>query len=147
MMRFADFIVALPFLLFMGCLPLFISIIERSIIDTLKFYKINTFADKENIGIWFNNHNKLEKIAAIGVRISKWIAYHGFSINISNDLKKYDSIIPCGIKDKEVTNLVKIVNQNYENISDKLVENLKFNLENYLPALNKVSFSFFVRLS
>ena len=108
----------------------FISIIERSIIDTLKFYKINTFADKENIGIWFNNHNKLEKIAAIGVRISKWIAYHGFSINISNDLKKYDSIIPCGIKDKEVTNLVKILNQNYENISDKLVENLKFNLEN-----------------
>ena len=108
----------------------FISVIEKSIIDTIKFYKIDTFADKKNIGIWFNKKNKIEKVAAIGVRVSKWIAYHGFSINIDNDLSKYDSIIPCGIKDKSVTNLTNIKKQNYENISDKLIENLILNLKN-----------------
>jgi len=108
----------------------FISVIEKSIIDTIKFYKIDTFADKKNIGIWFDKKNKIEKVAAIGVRVSKWIAYHGFSINIDNDLSKYDSIIPCGIKDKSVTNLANIKKQNYENISDKLIENLILNLKN-----------------
>ena len=45
---------------------------------------------------------KLNKVAAIGVRVSKWIAYHGFAININNDLSKYKNIIPCGISDKGV---------------------------------------------
>ena len=108
----------------------FISIIEKSIIDTLKLFNIDTFADKDNVGICYNNNSKIEKVAAIGVRISKWIAYHGFSININNDLKKYDAIIPCGIKDKGVTNLYNINNQNYENIDDKIVENLTTNLKN-----------------
>ena len=85
----------------------FISIIEKTVIDTLKIYDIESFADRSNVGIWYNNNSKIEKIAAIGVRVSKWIAYHGFSINISNDLKKYKAIIPCGIKDKGVTNLKK----------------------------------------
>ena len=108
----------------------FISILEKSIIDTIKFYKIETFSDKKNVGIWFNKKNKIEKVAAIGVRVSKWIAYHGFSININNDLSKYNSIIPCGIKDKGVTNLNNIKNQNYEKISDELIKNLILNLEN-----------------
>ena len=108
----------------------FISIIEKSIIDTLKLFNIETFADKDNIGIWYNNNSKIEKVAAIGVRISKWIAYHGFSININNDLKKYDAIIPCGIKDKGVTNLYNISNQSFENIDDKIIENFTSNLKN-----------------
>ena len=108
----------------------FISIIEKSIIDTLKFFNIETFADKDNVGIWYNNNSKIEKVAAIGVRISKWIAYHGFSINISNDLKKYKAIIPCGIKDKGVTNLYNISNQSFENIDDKIIENFTSNLKN-----------------
>ena len=108
----------------------FISIIEKSIIDTLKFFNIETFADKDNVGIWYNNNSKIEKVAAIGVRISKWIAYHGFSINISNDLKKYKAIIPCGIKDKGVTNLYNISNQSFENIDDKIIENFTSSLKN-----------------
>jgi len=83
----------------------FISIIEKTIIDSLKSYNINTFSDKENIGIWYDDNSEIKKVAAIGVRVSKWIAYHGFSINIDNDLRKYDAIIPCGIKDKGITNL------------------------------------------
>ena len=108
----------------------FISIIEQTIVETLKDYKIETFPDKNNIGIWYNDNSKFKKIAAIGVRVSKWIAYHGFSINIDNDLKKYDAIIPCGIKDKGITNLKNIKNQNYEGIENKLIENFISNLEN-----------------
>ena len=108
----------------------FISIIEKTIIDTLKFYKIETFADRKNIGIWFNDNSQIKKVAAIGVRVSKWIAYHGFSININNNLKKYKSIIPCGIKDKDVTNLKKIHDQNYNGLKDKLIKNFISNLEN-----------------
>jgi len=108
----------------------FISIIEKTIIDTLKFYKIETFADRKNIGIWFNDNSQIKKVAAIGVRVSKWIAYHGFSININNNLKKYDSIVPCGIKDKDVTNLNDIHNRNYKGLKDKLIKNFIFNLEN-----------------
>ena len=78
----------------------FISLIEKTIIDTIKFFKIDTFADKENIGIWYNDNKEIKKVAAIGVRVSKWIAYHGFSININNELDKYKAIIPCGISDK-----------------------------------------------
>ena len=108
----------------------FISIIEKTIIDTLKYYKIETYADRKNIGIWFNDNSQIKKVAAIGVRVSKWIAYHGFSININNNLKKYDSIIPCGIKDKDITNLKKIHDQNYKELKDKLIKNFIFNLEN-----------------
>ena len=108
----------------------FISLIEKTIIETLEFFNIKTFADKKNIGIWHNNNNEVKKVAAIGVRVSKWIAYHGFSININNDLKKYDAIIPCGIKDKGVTNLKKIKDQDYSEINQKLIENFISNLQN-----------------
>ena len=108
----------------------FITILEKTIINTLKFYGIKTFADSENIGIWYNDNSKIKKIAAIGVRVSKWIAYHGFSININNNLKKYDAIIPCGIKDKGITNLKNIKDQNYTELGDKLIENFIKNLKN-----------------
>ena len=108
----------------------FISIIEKTIIETLKFYQIETFPDKNNIGIWYNDNSKIKKIAAIGVRVSKWIAYHGFSININNNLEKYNAIIPCGIKDKGVINLKNIKDQNYKNIENVLIKNFISNLKN-----------------
>ena len=107
----------------------FISLIEKTIIDTLMTYKIKTFSDKKNIGIWYKKNLKIEKVAAIGVRVSKWIAYHGFSININNNLKKYEAIIPCGIKDKGVTNLKKIKNQDYKKLKNILIDNFIFNLK------------------
>jgi len=100
----------------------FITIIEKTIIDTLQFFNIKTFSDKENIGIWYKDNEQTKKVAAIGVRISKWIAYHGFSININNNLDKYKAIIPCGIKDKGVTNLKQIKDQDYNELDKKLVE-------------------------
>ena len=100
----------------------FISIIEKTIIETLQLFNIETFSDKENIGIWYKDNKQTKKVAAIGVRISKWIAYHGFSINISNNLKKYDAIIPCGIKNKGITNLKQIKDQDYKELEKKLVD-------------------------
>ena len=107
----------------------FITIIEKTIIQTLKFYKIETFPDKDNIGIWHKYNNEVKKIAAIGIRVSKWIAYHGFAININNDLENYKKIIPCGISDKGVTNLKNILDQDYSNLSDRLIENFISNLK------------------
>ena len=106
----------------------FISCIEKTIIETLKDYKIDTFSDKNNIGIWHKKNKTINKVAAIGIRVKKWIAYHGFSININNDLKKYNKIIPCGIKNKAVTNLENIKKNKYANLKKILLKNLIKNL-------------------
>ena len=104
--------------------------IEQSIIQTLKYYNIESKADRENIGIWYQNKNELEKVAAIGIKVKKWIAYHGFSINVSNNLDAYKKIIPCGIKDKEVTNLIRIKKQKYNSISDLLIKKFLKEIKN-----------------
>ena len=79
-----------------------ISLIEKSIIELLMIYKVKANTDKKNIGIWV----KKKKIAAIGLRISKWIAYHGCSINVNNNLDVYRKIIPCGLDNKKITSLL-----------------------------------------
>jgi len=107
----------------------FITCIEKTIIDTLKFFKIETFADKDNIGIWYKEGNQINKVAAIGVRVKKWIAYHGFAININNNLDQYKKIIPCGISNKGITNLMKIKNNNYSDLENILIENFILNLK------------------
>ncbi len=100
-----------------------ITAIEKTIINTLKEYKINTFSDRKDIGIWSKKKGKIKKVAAIGIKIKKWIAYHGFAVNVSNDLGVYKKIIPCGIKNKEVTRLKNIKNLKYSNIDEKLIKN------------------------
>ena len=107
----------------------FITLIEKTIIESLSEFNIKSFGDPKNIGIWVHDKTEVKKIAAIGIRISKWIAYHGFAINIENDLSKYQNIIPCGISDKGVTNLKQINDQNYNNLSDVIVKNFTKNLE------------------
>ena len=92
----------------------FINTIEVSVIEFLKFLKINAKKDKKNIGIWV----KGRKIAAIGLRVSRWVAFHGFSINISNNLKEYLKIVPCGLDNKKITSVYserKIIPKNFEN--------------------------------
>ncbi len=98
---------------------LFINIIEKSIIEILKTYNIKAYSDRKNIGIWVKN----KKISAIGVRVKNWIAYHGCSININNDLSYYKKIIPCGLNNKMVTSFndlgfqkVKGLNKNIKKI-------------------------------
>ena len=107
----------------------FITLIEKTIIESLSEFNIRSFGDPKNIGIWTNHKSAINKVAAIGIRVSKWIAYHGFAINISTDLTKYQNIIPCGISDKGVTSLKEINNQNYINLSKVIINNLTKNLE------------------
>ena len=107
----------------------FITTIENTIIQSLKKYNIETFPDKENIGIWYKDKNKIQKIAAIGIRVRKWIAYHGFAINVDNNLENYKKIVPCGISDKGVTNLKKISKQDYSNLNNEIIENFISNLK------------------
>ena len=107
----------------------FITLIEKTIIESLSEFNIQSFGDPKNIGIWVDDNAKIKKVAAIGVRVSKWIAYHGFAININNDLTKYLNIIPCGISDKGVSNLKNVNDQNYNILSDIIVKNFTKNLE------------------
>ena len=79
----------------------FINVIEKSILEFLTMFKIKANRDKKNIGIWVNN----KKIAAIGLRISRWIVFHGFSINVNNNLNHYKKIVPCGLDNKKVTSI------------------------------------------
>ena len=106
----------------------FISVIEKSIIDTLKEFDIESFNDRKNIGIWINHNNEIKKIAAIGIRVKKWIAFHGFSVNYSNSLEEYKKIIPCGIKDRGIININNIRKVSKEKILKKLEKNLLINL-------------------
>ena len=107
----------------------FVNIIENSIILSLKSFGINSYSDRKNIGIWTKLNNKDKKVGAIGIKVKRWIAYHGFSININNDISNYRKIIPCGIKDKDVTTLKKINNQNYNKLSEEIIKNLITNLK------------------
>ena len=97
--------------------------IEKSIIKTLEEFEIKSFNDKKNIGIWVNFNSKISKVAAIGIKVKRWVAYHGFCINITNDLNAYKNIIPCGITDRNVTNLNTIKKLDYKNINEKIINN------------------------
>ena len=102
-----------------------INSIEKSIIQFLEIYKIQAKKDKKNIGIWVKD----KKIAAIGIRVSRWIAYHGCSINISNNLNQYLKIVPCGLDNKKVTSILevkKLKPKNYErDLANIFIKNIK----------------------
>ena len=107
----------------------FITCIEKTIIDTLKFFNIETFADKKNIGIWYKKDNEIYKVAAIGIRVKKWIAYHGFAINIDNNLDQYKKIVPCGIRNRGIINLNKIKKKDYSTLENILIKKFILNLK------------------
>ena len=95
-----------------------VSTIEKSIIDFLKIYNIVGITNKKNIGIWV--HKK--KIAAIGIKVSSWVAYHGCSININNNLNDYKKIMPCGLDNNNVTSILEEKNENIRKINKNLSE-------------------------
>ena len=106
---------------------LFIQTLEKSIIELLKKYNIDANADRNNIGIWVKN----KKISAIGVRVKGWIAYHGCSININNNLADYKKIIPCGLSNEMITS--------FTNLKIKKVSNLNGNIRKiFLKNLSKI---------
>ena len=103
----------------------FISFVENSIIDFLKTINIKSRADKKNIGIWVDN----KKIAAIGVRVSKWVVYHGCSININNNLSDYEKINPCGLDNKKITSIEEIKKKKLKVNEKEILEIFSKNLK------------------
>ena len=95
-----------------------INVLEKSLIQFLKSYKIKANTDRKNIGIWVNG----KKIAAIGIRVSRWVAFHGCSINISNNLNQYLKIIPCGLNNKKITSIYKETGDIPQNFEKKLAD-------------------------
>ena len=102
----------------------FVSIIENSTINLLKEYNIEARSYPEKIGIWVTKFNqnqlkKEKKIGAIGLRLKKWITYHGLSFNIDPDMKYYDYINACGLEDYKHTSLKELnINISYEEFDE-----------------------------
>ena len=83
----------------------FISLVENTIIETLQYYNINTFSDKDNVGVWYQDKTKIKKIAAIGIRIRHWVTFHGIAVNVNPNLEHFSGIVPCGISQYGITSL------------------------------------------
>ena len=94
--------------------------LEQVIIDTLFDYNITANRKKGLTGVWCNN----EKIAALGVRVSRWITMHGFSLNIDPNLNHYKNIIPCGIFEHGVTSMSGVLNKtvDYEHVKKTIIK-------------------------
>ena len=108
----------------------FINILENTLINTLQNYRVVAKASRKNVGIWVKHKRKMKKIAAIGIKIKKWVAYHGFSLNINVNLKEYNKIIPCGLKNRNVINLVDIIKKKPLKIKKYIIDNFLNSLKN-----------------
>lgn len=95
--------------------------LEEVIIKTCSEYGLKPERNPKYTGVWIENR----KIAAIGVKISRWITMHGFAFNINTDLNYFSGIVPCGIKDKDVTSLSKELNASVliADVKNKIVKN------------------------
>ncbi|HJD56493.1 MAG TPA: lipoyl(octanoyl) transferase LipB [Rickettsia endosymbiont of Pyrocoelia pectoralis] len=87
-------------------LKLYIKMLEEWVINSLNIFGIKAYIIEDKVGIWVNTKDNIPaKIAAIGVRVRKWVTYHGIAVNISTDLDKFNGIIPCGLENSLVTSL------------------------------------------
>ena len=83
----------------------YIADLEKWIISTLYEFDIDAFIVEDRVGIWALDKGLEKKIGAIGVRVKKWITYHGIAVNISTDLEKFNGIVPCGLKNFGVASM------------------------------------------
>ena len=105
--------------------------LENTIIDTLRLYDISGFTIKGETGVWVNKDEKLKKICAFGIRASRWVTMHGFSLNVNTDLDKFNYIIPCGITDKGVTSISEIKNEiiDIDKLKRRIIESFAKNFK------------------
>ncbi len=107
----------------------YLRVLEEIIIRVCKEYDLNSERNSKHTGVWMGNR----KIAAIGIKVSRWITMHGFAFNANTDLSLFNGIIPCGIVDKDVTSLQKELghdvdlNQTKELIVKNFTEVLDYN--------------------
>lgn len=97
----------------------FVEFIEKWLINFLQEFNIEGFIRKNRVGIWVFENGQEKKIGAIGIKLTKWVSYHGFSLNIDPDLEKFENIVPCGISDFGITSLKNLkvdLNQDFNEI-------------------------------
>jgi lipoyl(octanoyl) transferase len=106
----------------------YMRLLEESIIITLADYGISAGRIEGLTGVWidFDDKIKARKICALGVKTSRWVTMHGFALNVNTDLKYFDHIVPCGIKDKDVTSLSRELGYALE--LDEVAEKIKNNI-------------------
>ncbi len=97
--------------------------LEQWIILSLQEINIDAFRKKDMIGVWVLDNNCDSKICAIGIRVKKWIAYHGLALNVNTDLSKFKNIIPCGINNFSVSSIHNFVG----NVSYTTLNNILYN--------------------
>jgi len=99
----------------------FLRSLEESICEAVAMFDISASVVPGLTGVWVDN---MRKICAIGIHCRKWVIYHGFALNVFNDLRDFNLIVPCGIRDKEVTSIVQETGKKPEMIAvEKAVEN------------------------
>jgi lipoyl(octanoyl) transferase len=108
--------------------------LEEVVILVLKKYGINGSRVKGATGVWVCDEKGERKICAMGVRASRWVTMHGLAFNFSVDLKRFGSIVPCGIKDKSVTSL------DVELGRDVLLEDVVFNFKHYFKKVFQLNY-------
>ena len=86
-------------------IKLYVRVLEEWCITTLKKLGIDAFSVKDRTGIWVNTNYGESKIGAIGVRVSRWVTYHGISVNINTNLSAYEGINACGLEDFSTTSI------------------------------------------
>lgn len=104
----------------------YVRTLEEAMIRAAADFGIDTFRVAGKTGIWVEAGDSEEKLAAIGVHISRWVTSHGFAFNVSTDLRYFDLIIPCGIADRKATSLEKLLSRNasLEEVKPRLIQHL-----------------------
>src|SRR5467141_589352 len=92
----------------------YVRMLEEAMIRATAEFGITAERVAGKTGIWVRAGSTEEKLAAIGVRISRWVTSHGFAYNVSTDLRNFDLIVPCGIADRKATSLEKLLGRNME---------------------------------
>jgi lipoyl(octanoyl) transferase len=89
----------------------YVSALEQWVIAALATLAVPAATNAAGTGIWVETDGGLAKIAAIGVRVRRWISFHGLAVNVETDLRHYEAIVPCGIREHGVTRLADLVPQ------------------------------------
>ena len=113
-------------------LKLFIKMLANWMILTLHKINISSYADMDNIGIWVQSQKINKKIASFGIRIKKWVSYHGLALNINPDMRYFKNIVPCGIDNCKMTSVFLEKNQNIKRDQlNRIIKNCFFKTFNF----------------
>jgi lipoate-protein ligase B len=121
----------------------YVRTLEEVMIRTGADFGITAFRIPGKTGIWVDTTPAEEKLAAIGVHISRWVTSHGFAFNVSTDLRYFDLIVPCGIADRKATSLEKLLNRSVtlDEVKPRLVHHFAelFGRAAHTMSLNELS--------